>query len=200
MQAHLFEPFFTTKEKGRGTGLGLSTSYGIVKQNRGEISVYSEVGVGTTFKVYLPRVDAPIDVDYVAPPDQKRKRGTETVMIVEDEEGVRKVLVEMLTQEGYQVIVAGGGPEALERARHHAGPLHLLITDVIMPKMSGRELADRMRAQLPDLKVLFVSGYTDSAIVQHGILEPGTIFLQKPFTPEQLATKVRDVLETQASR
>jgi len=192
---HLFEPFFTTKEKGRGTGLGLSTSYGIVKQNRGEIVVYSEPGIGTTFKIYLPRVDEPVDVEFVAPVEGRKVRGTETILIVEDEEGVRKVLVEMLTHQGYQVLVAASGGEALELFHRHRGPLDLLITDVIMPKMSGRELADQLRISRPDLKVLFVSGYTDTAIVNHGILEPGTVFLQKPFTPEQLTTKVRDILE-----
>jgi two-component system, cell cycle sensor histidine kinase and response regulator CckA len=196
MLVHLFEPFFTTKEKGRGTGLGLSTSYGIVKQNRGEIVVYSEPGVGTTFKIYLPRVDAPVEVEYVPAVETRRVRGTETILIVEDEEGVRKVLVEMLTHQGYRVLVAGGGPEALELFHQHCGPLDLLITDVIMPKMSGRELADQLRQPRPDLKVLFVSGYTDSAIVNHGILEPGTVFLQKPFSPEQLTSKVRDILES----
>jgi CheY-like chemotaxis protein len=194
-QAHLFEPFFTTKEKGRGTGLGLSTSYGIVKQNRGEIVVYSEVGVGSTFKVYLPRVDAPVEIEYPAAQDARKTGGTETILIVEDEEGVRKVLVEMLSHQGYNVMVAGGGPDALALCDRHQGPLELLVTDVIMPKMSGRELADQLRRFRPDLKVLFVSGYTDTAIVHHGILEPGTLFLQKPFTPEQLSTKVREILE-----
>jgi PAS domain S-box-containing protein len=199
-QVNLFEPFFTTKEKGRGTGLGLSTSYGIVKQNRGEILVYSEVGVGTTFKIYLPRADEPMDVEPAVPTETRDLRGTETILIVEDEEGVRKVLVEMLSQQGYRVLVAGGGPEALELFSAHNGPLDLLITDVIMPKMSGRELADTLRTKIPDLKVLYVSGYTDSAIVHHGILEPGTVFLQKPFTPEQLTVKVRDVLEEAQAR
>ena len=194
-QAHLFEPFFTTKPKGRGTGLGLSTSYGIVKQNRGEIVVYSEVGVGSTFKVYLPRVDAPVEADYPVPQDVRKIGGTETILIAEDEEGVRKVIVEMLSHQGYNVMVAEGGPDALAICDKYDGPLELLVTDVIMPKMSGRELADQLRRSRPDLKVLFVSGYTDTAIVHHGILEPGTLFLQKPFTPEQLSNKVREVLE-----
>jgi PAS domain S-box-containing protein len=195
VQQHLFEPFFTTKEKGRGTGLGLSTSYGIVKQNAGEILVYSEVGVGTTFKIYLPRVDEPVSVERTPVVELPVRRGTETILIVEDEEGVRRVLLEMLTQQGYNVLVASSGPEALELCAKEHADIELLITDVIMPKMSGRELADRLRDCRENLKVLFVSGYTDSAIVHHGILEPGTVFLQKPFTPEQLATKVREVLD-----
>jgi two-component system, cell cycle sensor histidine kinase and response regulator CckA len=195
VQQHLFEPFFTTKEKGRGTGLGLSTSYGIVKQNRGEILVYSEVGIGTTFKIYLPRVNEPADVDRTQAPEAPVRRGTETILIVEDEEGVRRVLLEMLSQQGYRVLVASSGPEAIALCDKEQGTIDLLITDVIMPKMSGRELADNLRACRAGLKVLFVSGYTDSAIVHHGILEEGTVFLQKPFTPEQIAGKVRHVLD-----
>jgi signal transduction histidine kinase/ActR/RegA family two-component response regulator len=195
VQQHLFEPFFTTKEKGRGTGLGLSTSYGIVKQNRGEILVYSEVGIGTTFKIYLPRVDEPAEVERMSATETPLRRGTETILIVEDEEGVRRVLEEMLTQQGYRVLVAASGPEALALSEKEHGIIDLLITDVIMPKMSGRELADQLCGYRPGLKVLFVSGYTDSAIVHHGILEQGTVFLQKPFTPEQIAGKVRHVLD-----
>ncbi|MBI1897023.1 MAG: PAS domain S-box protein [Acidobacteria bacterium] len=205
IRAHLFEPFFTTKEKGRGTGLGLSTSYGVVKQSKGEIVVYSEVGRGTTFKVFLPRVEEPLDAEVIGAPERDRWRGSETVLVVEDEDGVRKVMQEMLNQQGYTVLAAAGGPEALEMVEGYVGPLDLLITDVIMPRMSGRELADRVRGLRSNVKVLFVSGYTDTVISQHGILDPGVAFLQKPFTPEQLSGKVRELLESrtgtpQASR
>ena len=195
-KSHLFEPFFTTKERGRGTGLGLSTSYGIVKQNQGAILVYSEPGVGSTFKIYLPRVNDPADLEAKPRAERKSYRGTETILVVEDEEGVRRVLLEMLQQTGYHVIGAEGGQEAIEICRASKTPIHILITDVVMPRMGGRELAARLREVAPQLKVLFVSGYTDSAIVHHGVLDPGTHFLQKPFTVEQLAGKVREVLET----
>jgi CheY-like chemotaxis protein len=195
-RSHLFEPFFTTKERGRGTGLGLSTSYGIVKQNQGAILVYSEVDVGSTFKIYLPRVNEPVDIEPKPRRGGTTYRGTETVLVVEDEEGVRRVLLEMLQQTGYRVLGADCGQQALEICRATDMPIHILITDVVMPKMGGRELAARLREVAPELKVLFVSGYTDSAILHHGVLEAGTHFLQKPFTVEQLAGKVREVLET----
>jgi PAS domain S-box-containing protein len=194
-RSHLFEPFFTTKERGRGTGLGLSTSYGIVKQNQGSIQVYSELGIGSTFKIYLPRVDEPVDVQVEPRAERSSYRGTETVLVVEDEEGVRHVLLEMLKQTGYRTLGAECGQEAIEICRSCETPVDILITDVVMPKMGGRELAARLREVTPELKVLFVSGYTDSAIVHHGVLEPGTHFLQKPFSVEQLAGKVREVLE-----
>jgi len=193
-QSHLFEPFFTTKERGRGTGLGLSTSYGIVKQNHGAILVDSELEKGSTFKIYLPRVHDPIDIP-VKPPTRGNYRGSETILVVEDEEGVRRVLLEMLRQTGYQVLSASGGKDAIEICRSRTTPVDILITDVVMPKMGGRELSDCLREITPGLKVLFVSGYTDSAIVHHGVLDAGTNFLQKPFTVEQLAGKVREVLE-----
>ncbi|MGH9629650.1 MAG: response regulator, partial [Bryobacteraceae bacterium] len=195
IRSHLFEPFFTTKEKGRGTGLGLSTSYGIVKQNRGEILVDSEVGVGTLFKVFLPRVEEPVQKEAPGPP-VRSYGGRETVLVVEDEDGVRRVLMEMLQKQGYKVLAASGGAEAAELCKAHTGPLQLLISDVVMPRMSGHELAGRLRHLRPDLRVLFVSGYTDSGIVHEGVLDPGTAFLYKPFTPEQLGAKVREVLES----
>ena len=192
-QSRIFEPFFSTKEKGKGTGLGLATVYGIVKQSGGFVWVYSEPGHGATFKIYLPRVDDPI-----SPPTPSRPQatagGTETILIAEDAPGVRGVVQEVLRRQGYTVLAAPDGKSALALAAAHSGPIHLLITDVIMPEMSGRQLADRMREIRPDAKVLFVSGYTDDAIVRHGILEPGIAFLQKPFSPPALARKVREVL------
>ncbi len=192
-KARLFEPFFTTKEKGKGTGLGLATVYGIVKQSNGFIWVYSESGHGTSFKVYLPRVGEAPAVAAEARP-LLTNRGSETILLAEDASGVRAVSEEILTRLGYTVLVASDGRAALELAAAHRGPIHLLVTDVIMPEMSGRQLADRLRQQRPSLKVLFVSGYTDDAIVRHGILEPGIAFLQKPFTPLTLARKVREAL------
>jgi PAS domain S-box-containing protein len=194
VRSHLFEPFFTTKEKGRGTGLGLSTSYGIVKQNRGEIQVDSTPGEGTTFCIYFPRVDEPVHTDHPGPVAGTTTRGAETILVAEDEDGVRHVLTQMLRDQGYTVFPASGGAEALQVAQNHAGSLDLLVSDVMMPRMSGPELAQRLRDIRPAVKVLFVSGYTDSQIVREGELAPGTDFLQKPFTREQLASKVREVL------
>jgi PAS domain S-box-containing protein len=192
-KARLFEPFFTTKEIGRGTGLGLATVYGIVKQSNGYIWVYSELGHGTSFKVYLPRVS-----EAAAAAAETRplllNGGTETILLAEDASGVRAVAQEILKRLGYTVLVANDGHSALQLARARTELIHLLITDVIMPEMSGRQLADRLKEQRPGLKVLFVSGYTDDAIVRHGMLEPGIAFLQKPFTPQTLARKVREVL------
>jgi len=192
-KTRLFEPFFTTKEIGKGTGLGLATVYGIVKQSNGYIWVYSELGHGTSFKVYLPRV-----TDTAAATTETRlplnNGGTETILLAEDASAVRAVAQEILKRLGYTVLVANDGHSALQLARARSDTIHLLITDVIMPEMSGRQLADRLKEQRPGLKVLFVSGYTDDAIVRHGMLEPGIAFLQKPFTPQKLARKVREVL------
>lgn len=197
-RSHLFDPFFTTKERSRGTGLGLSTSYGIVKQNQGAILVYSELGLGSTFKIYLPRVDEPTDVQAKQEIEHASFRGTETVLVVEDDEGVRLVLLKMLQQAGYCVLGARDGEEAIEMCRASDATVHVLITDVVMPKMGGRELASRLRQVTPGMRVLFVSGYADSVVLHHGVLEPDTHFLQKPFTVEQLGRKVREVLEAQA--
>ena len=192
-RARLFEPFFTTKEQGKGTGLGLSTVYGIVKQSAGFIWVYSEPGHGTTFKIYLPRVHE--DPVAAQPAASTEVRGTETIVVAEDAEGVRAVVQTVLRRNGYTVLPAPDGQTALDLVATHPEPIHLLITDVIMPGMSGRQLADRLRELRPGLKVLFVSGYTDDAIIRHGMLEPGIAFLQKPFTPESLTRKVREVLD-----
>jgi PAS domain S-box-containing protein len=197
-KARLFEPFFTTKEKGKGTGLGLATVYGIVKQSGGFIWVYTELGQGTTFKVYLPRVDEAVAAPS-APASPQSLRGTETILLAEDAAPVRSVAREVLRRHGYRVLSAADGRTALELADTHTGTIDLLITDVIMPEMSGRQLADRLMERLAKLKVLFVSGYTDDAIVRHGILEPGIAFLQKPFSPEALARKVREVLDAPAT-
>ena len=194
VQSHIFEPFFTTKERGRGTGLGLSTVYGIVKQSGGSIWVYSEVGCGTTFKVYLPRVDE--DAEAVeAQAVQPHSKGTETVLLVEDEESLRSMVRSVLESAGYEVLEAGGGSEAVSLCISHDRPIHLLLTDVVMPQMSGKEVSDRVIDAHPETKVLYMSGYTDKGIVHNGVLESGAAFLQKPFTPTALTRKIREVLD-----
>jgi two-component system cell cycle sensor histidine kinase/response regulator CckA len=193
VKARIFEPFFTTKEAGHGTGLGLAMVYGAVKTHRGHISVYTEAGHGTTFKILLPATAAAL------PPKssvlQLAPRGTETVLLVEDEEPVRRLAVVALRMHGYTVMDAGTGADGLRLADAHPGPVHLLVTDVVMPGMSGREVAEAMRRRHPGIKVLFASGYTDDAVVRHGIVEATDAFLQKPFTPLALARKVRAVLD-----
>jgi PAS domain S-box-containing protein len=193
-RARIFEPFFTTKEKSKGTGLGLSTVYGIVKQSGGYIWVYSEADHGTTFKVYLPRVDAPVEPQ---PPAREAATvtGTETILLAEDDEMLRPLAKGLLGKLGYTVLEAENAEQALAVAGAHPGPIHLLVADVVMPGASGRELARRLEPTRPDTRVLYVSGYTDDAIVHHGMLEPGLNFLQKPFTPTALARKVREVLD-----
>ncbi|MDQ3743312.1 MAG: response regulator [Acidobacteriota bacterium] len=191
---HIFEPFFTTKEIGKGTGLGLSTVYGIVKQSGGNIWVYSEPGHGTSFKIYLPLVEDEAQVVPVAPTPEAA-RGTETVLVVDDDEMVRNLAREALELEGYTVLTARDGCEALALCRERRAEVDLLITDVVMPEMSGRELAERLADECPGARVLYMSGYTDDAVVRHGVLEAGTHFLQKPFTPGGLARKVREVLD-----
>ena len=193
-QERIFEPFFTTKEVGKGTGLGLSTVYGIVKQSGGSIWVYSELGRGTTFKIYLPCVDSPAEEFKVSTAETKTQLGTETVLLVEDEEMVREMTREILQESGYQVIEARHGHEALLVAEQHHGPIHLMLSDVVMPQMSGRELAEQLSPIRREMKVLYMSGYTDDAIVHHGVLDEGMAFIEKPFTPNALARKLREVL------
>jgi two-component system cell cycle sensor histidine kinase/response regulator CckA len=191
-QARIFEPFFTTKDIGKGTGLGLATVQGIVQQSGGFIWVYSEPDHGTVFKIYLPRVDEP--ASRTGDESEADARGTETVLVVEDVAAVRAVTREMLRRAGYHVLVAADGRAALQVAATHEGPIHLLLTDVVMPDLSGRDLAERLTEVRPDVKVIFMSGYTDDAVVRHGILQEGIAYLQKPFTPRSLSAKVRSVL------
>jgi len=193
-KAKIFEPFFTTKEPGKGTGLGLATVYGIVQQAGGFIWVYSEPGHGTSFKIYLPQVDATAEVAAAAT-GARAPRGTETVLLVEDAAAVRAVTKQVLERQGYTVVEAPDGEAAVRLAQRHRGPIHLLLTDVVMPRVSGRELAEQLARVRPDTRVLYASGYTDDSVVRHGILESGTAYLQKPFSPESLARKVRDVLD-----
>jgi PAS domain S-box-containing protein len=195
IKTHLFEPFFTTKGPGKGTGLGLATVYGIVTQSGGAIRVDSEPGQGAAFTIDLPRVDAPADLRGDPRIPAAAPHGSETVLLVEDEPEVRGLARDILHQQGYTVLAAADGDEALKIGREHGGPIHLLVTDVVMPQMGGRELADRLKAGRSETKVLYVSGYTDDAILHQGVSETGTAFLPKPFTASVLAHKVREVLD-----
>jgi len=192
-QARIFEPFFTTKEQGKGTGLGLATVFGIVKQSGGHIWVYSKPGQGSTFKIYLPLIEA--EVSSTRPVVRApTPMGTETILLVEDEAAVRALTLLALRMFGYNVLEASQGREALRLCETHPGPIHLLISDVVMPEMGGRKVAEAVLAQRPDTKVLYLSGYTNDTVVRHGILHEQVAFLQKPFTPDALARKVREVL------
>ncbi len=200
VKAHLFEPFFTTKERGKGTGLGLATVFGIVKQNLGHISVHSEVGKGTDFQIYLPRAEAmaqagaEAEVEGSTLPPTPPSASPSTILLVEDEAQVQEITRQVLMAQGYQVLTARDGAEALQVAQDHQGPIHLLLTDVVMPRLGGRELANRLRPGRPEMQVLFTSGYTDDTILHHGALDKGVHFLSKPFDLEALIGKVHEVL------
>jgi CheY-like chemotaxis protein len=194
-QKHVYDPFFTTKELGKGTGLGLSTVYGIIKQSGGSIWLYSEVGKGTTFKIYLPRIEEGAASETTADQPTELVGGSETILLVEDEAMVRTLTRDNLRDFGYEVMEASNGEEALTICSQHDGAIDLVLTDVVMPLMSGRELIDRLKATCPDIKTLYMSGYTDDAIVHHGVLDADTQFLEKPFTLDGLARKVREVLD-----
>jgi len=198
-KARIFEPFFTTKEQGKGTGLGLAVVHGIVKQSGGHIEVYSELGKGTSFKVYLPLVKEPLPTRKSSPSLLTMPQGKETVLLVEDEDAVRELARHALQSCGYSVLEASDGLQAVQAARDHKGPIDLLVSDVVMPHLGGRQLAERLAAVRPGMKVLFLSGYTADAVIRHGVLEADYAFLQKPFTPTSLAKKVRDVLDAKAS-
>ncbi len=196
VQAHIFEPFFTTKEVGKGTGLGLATCYGIVKQNRGSIWVHSEKGHGTTFRIYMPCAEAveeqrePIETGTSAV-----VQGNETVLLVEDELVVRDLAADALRRQGYQVVTAASGPEALDLVQQAVRPFDVLVTDIVMPQMNGQQLADILLLRQPMLKVLFISGYSDLPRKHDGMLRPGMALLTKPFTPGQLVQRVRALLD-----
>jgi two-component system cell cycle sensor histidine kinase/response regulator CckA len=194
-QAHIFEPFFTTKEPGKGTGLGLATVYGIVKHTGGHIGVYSELGQGTTFKVYLPPAQDGVSSGKSLHGDSHKPRGNETILLVEDEDAVREIARQALETQGYKVLEASDGGKALAISEEYSGTIDLIVTDVVMPGVGGRAVAETIRLHHPSIKTLYLSGYTDDAVVRHGILEAEVAFLQKPFTPTALACKVRQVLD-----
>ncbi|NLI16590.1 MAG: response regulator [candidate division Zixibacteria bacterium] len=194
-KSRIFEPFFTTKEVGKGTGLGLATVYGIVKQTGGDIYVYSEPGKGTTFKIYLPQINQEQENRAGAENTNESLDGDETILLVEDEKSLRDLAFAILVRRGYTVLEAGNGEEATAISRNYNGTIHLMLTDVIMPLMNGRELADKLRQERPDMHVLFMSGYTDEAIIRHGVLDSMDAFIQKPFTPVRLAKTVREILD-----
>ncbi len=204
VKAQIFEPFFTTKSVGRGTGLGLSTVYGIVKQHEGYITVDSELGRGSTFRIYLPQVKGAVPIPAPSPTSAARataalsaelRPGHETILLVEDEDQVRDLTREVLEAYGYKVVAARSPVAALQAAQQHQGSLDLLLTDIVMPQMSGRQLAERLVAPRPGLRVLYMSGYTNDAITNHGVLDPDIALIEKPFTPEGLILRVRQTLD-----
>ena len=200
VRERIFEPFFTTKERGKGTGLGLSTTYGIVKQSEGHIWVYSVQGKGTTFKIYLPRVNEPLEEIRKEVLKKELPRGNETILIVEDEEEVRKLAGKILEKQGYRILETSNGDDALLACERRKSPIHLMLADIVMPGMSGSELAKLLIPLYPEIKILYMSGYTDNAIVRHGVLEKGVNYIQKPFTMEGLARKVREVLDKDSDK
>jgi CheY-like chemotaxis protein len=195
IQSQIFEPFFTTKDRDKGTGLGLATVYGVVKQSGGYIAVDSEKGKGASFSVFLPRLEQPAiqSAPVIAAPVSLG--GSETILLVEDAEPLRKLAAMFLKESGYHILSAADGQQALQVARQNSGPIHLLLTDVVMPGMNGRVLGERLAASQPGMRVLYMSGYTDTFIAGHGVLEPGTHLLHKPFTQEALTRKVRELLD-----
>jgi len=194
-QSHIFEPFFTTKEVGKGTGLGLATVYGIVKQSGGSVWVYSEPGKGTTFRIHLPRVDTTAAKEEHENAPQPVAKGDETILLVEDEDMVRNLAKDILEDYGYSVLIAANGGEGLRVCREFDGDIHLIITDVVMPQMSGPEMAESVQVLRPETSVLYMSGFTDDAVVRHGVLTDDMCFIQKPFSAESLAFKVREILD-----
>lgn len=194
-RSHIFEPFFTTKEVGKGTGLGLATVYGIVKQSGGNIWVYSEPGKGTTFKIYFPQISQDQEKSIRPEISNESLDGNETILLVEDESSLRDLAFAILVRRGYTVLEASNGEEAISAARKYHGTIHLMLTDVIMPLMNGRELADKLKPERPDMKIMYMSGYTDEAIIRHGVLDSMNAFIQKPFTPISLSKKVREILD-----
>jgi CheY-like chemotaxis protein len=199
-QSKIFEPFFTTKEHGKGTGLGLSTVYGIVRQNGGHIRVQSEPARGSTFRIYLPGLSEAAEVPATDPGEPAIRRGAETILLVEDEDGVRELARQILQLNGYVVLQAARADEALQISRAHDGRIDLLLTDVIMPQMNGRELAELLSRQRPELRVVYMSGYAEDVIVHQGALDPSLILVEKPFTPAVLARTVREVLDQQENK
>jgi CheY-like chemotaxis protein len=195
-RSRAFEPFFTTKEPGKGTGLGLATVYGIVQQSGGSISLDSTPGKGTVVRIFLPLAQALREAPTVLGADLERPRGSETILLAEDEEVVRDLVREILEGAGYTVLAAADGREALRLSKTHAGDVDMMVTDVVMPGLSGRELAERLWLSRPEMKVLYISGYTDIAVFDPGVLDPGSAFLQKPFSAPELTQKVREVLDT----
>jgi CheY-like chemotaxis protein len=200
VRERIFEPFFTTKEKSEGTGLGLATTYGIVKQIGGNIWVYSEQGKGSTFKIYLPRVNKPLEEVRKEVLKGGVPRGNETILIVEDEEEVLKLAAKILERQGYKILQTSNGSEALVACEKHKSPIHLVLADVVMPGMGGSELVKLLEPLYPEIKILYMSGYTDNAIVCHGLLQKGVNYIQKPFTMEALVRKVRVVLDKDSNK
>jgi CheY-like chemotaxis protein len=193
--ARIFEPFFTTKEPGKGTGLGLSMVHGVVRQHGGEIRVRSVVGGGTTFEIYLPQIEAGVEASGATEASARPATGSETVLLAEDEEQVRALAREILERQGYTVLEAADGAQALQVYEKESARIDLILTDVVMPRMSGRELVDRVRARKPSMPVLYMSGYTEDAILRHGVRDASMLLLGKPFTPGDLVSKIREVLD-----